>query len=72
MGPAVCGGLQSAYTKERVACQGVGGGYSAAIMDNVSAKGTSSSAIAEATKMFTTADTKCPKSVIVFGGYRSV
>jgi cutinase len=72
MGPEVCGGLQKAFSKERVACQGVGGAYSAAIMDNVSLKGTSEAAIAEAKKMFTTADTKCPKSIIVFGGYRSV
>jgi cutinase len=71
MGPVVCKGLQDAYT-DRVACQGVGAPYSAGIIDNVQPKGTTAAAIGEATRMFTTADTKCPKSIIVFGGYRYV
>lgn len=69
MGPAVCAGLKTKYGRNEVACQGVGGGYSAGLMDNVGTVGTSSAAIAEATKMFTTANSKCPQSTIVAGGY---
>jgi len=68
MGPIVCKGLRDGYP-DKVACQGVGGPYSAGLIDNVQPKGTTAAAIGEATKMFTTADTKCPKSIIVFGGY---
>jgi hypothetical protein len=72
MGPLICNGLKQVYGDKEIQCQGVGGPYTAAIMDNVSAKGTSAAAIKEATRMFTLADQKCPKSAIVFGGYRSV
>jgi hypothetical protein len=34
------------------------------------AEGTSAAAIEEGIKMFTTANTKCPKAVLTFGGYR--
>jgi cutinase len=71
MGPATCNGLKKDYPG-KVICQGVGQPYSAGIADNVSVAGTSQAAIGEATKMFTLADTKCPKSIIVFGGYRYV
>jgi len=68
MGPATCSGLKKNYPG-KVACQGVGKPYTAGLVENVSASGTSAAAIGEATKMFTTANSKCPKSVIVFGGY---
>src|ERR1700753_3152553 len=71
MGPTVCNGLKTAYPA-KVACQGVGQPYSAGLGDNVLPKGTSNAAITEATKMFTTANTKCPSTIIVFGGYRYV
>lgn len=71
MGPIVCKGLQTSYP-DRVACQGVGAPYSAGIMDNVQPKGTTASAIGEATKMFKMADSKCPSAKIAFGGYRFV
>jgi cutinase len=69
MGPLVCSGLKKTYGAERVACQGVGSPYTASLMDNVSPKGTTDAAIKEATRMFTTANSKCPNSIIVFGGY---
>jgi len=68
MGPSVCSGLKSKF-KGEVACQGVGGAYSAGLADNVSTSGTTAGAIAEATKMFTTANSKCPETKIVAGGY---
>jgi len=68
MGPTVCSGLKTAYPG-KVACQGVGQPYSAGLGDNVLPKGTSNAAITEATKMFTTANTKCPSTIMVFGGY---
>jgi cutinase len=70
MGPLVCNGLKKLYGDKQILCQGVGAPYTASIADNVSAKGTSVAAIREATRMFTMADQKCPKSVITFGGYR--
>jgi len=68
MGPIVCSGLKRAYP-DKVACQGVGKPYTAGLADNVGTVGTTQAAIGEATKMFTTADSKCPDSIIVFGGY---
>jgi len=69
VGPSICKGLKSAFSND-VACQGVGSpAYTAGLIDNVSVKGTTASAIAEATKHFTTAATKCPNTVIVTGGY---
>jgi cutinase len=71
MGPIVCGGLKREYP-ERVGCQGVGPPYTASLMDNVSVKGTTAAAINEAKRLFTLCNTKCPKAVIAFGGYRYV
>jgi cutinase len=71
MGPIVCNGLKRDYP-DKVICQGVGQPYTAGLADNVSSSGTSQAAIGEATKMFTQANSKCPESIIVFGGYRYV
>ena len=71
MGPIICTALKQTYGARKVLCQGVGGPYTAGITDNVSLKGTTAAAIKEGTRMFTAANTKCPQSVIVFGGYRS-
>jgi cutinase len=70
VGPSICRGLKTMFSND-VACQGVSSpAYTAGLMDNVSIKGTSSSAIAEATKHYNTASTKCPNTLIVTGGYR--
>ncbi|KAF2669718.1 cutinase-domain-containing protein [Microthyrium microscopicum] len=69
VGPIICNGLKKAYGQAAVNCQGVGGAYTAGILDNISAKGTSATAVREATSMFTKAVEKCPNSQIVFGGF---
>jgi len=68
MGPAVCSGLKSKLGGN-VACQGVGGPYSAGLADNVAPKGTTEAAIGEAQKMLRLAMEKCPQTIIVAGGY---
>jgi hypothetical protein len=68
----MCNGLKKIYGDTEVLCQGVGNAYTASITDNVGGKGTSNAAIKEATKMFTTAASKCPSAILAFGGYRLV
>jgi len=69
MGPAVCSGLKGKLGAGSVGCQGVGGPYTAGLVENVSAKGTTDAAIGEAQKMFKMAAEKCPQATIVAGGY---
>jgi cutinase len=71
MGPKTCSGLKAKLSND-VACQGVGRPYTAGLVDNVSASGTTQAAIGEATRMFTMTNQKCPASIIVAGGYRYV
>jgi len=68
MGPIVCNGLKKDFP-DKVICQGVGQPYAAGLPENVMPAGTTPQAIGEATKMFTTANSKCASSIIVFGGY---
>ena len=71
LGPGVCSGLKAKYNN-KVACQGVGAGYSGNIQDALLPKGTTDAAIAAGLGMINLAFWKCPKTQIVFGGYRSV
>jgi cutinase len=71
MGPILCRGLKEAFP-DRVACQGVGGKYTAALADNGKPLGTTDAAIEEGKATFQEASTKCPNAILVFGGYRYV
>lgn len=55
----------------QVACQGVGteDGYAAALAPNFQPKNTDDQSIAAATKIINMANTKCPDSTILVGGY---
>ncbi|KAI7542150.1 hypothetical protein KC331_g8136 [Hortaea werneckii] len=70
VGPPTCNGLKREYGSSRVACQGVGGPYDATLGANVLPEGTTSAAYNEAIRLFTLANTKCPGSTVVAGGYR--
>lgn len=69
MGPMVCTGLKARFGAGNVACQGVGGPYTAGLMDNVLPDGTTPQAIAEAVRMYQRA-AQCPNAKIVGAGYR--
>ncbi|PNS18226.1 hypothetical protein CAC42_7595 [Sphaceloma murrayae] len=68
-GPATCSGLKSALGDDKVACQGVGGPYTAALADNALPRGSTPQAINEAKRLMTLAAQKCPQTSIVVGGY---
>ncbi|PYI11929.1 cutinase-domain-containing protein [Aspergillus sclerotiicarbonarius CBS 121057] len=69
IGPPVCDQLKSKLGSDKVACQGVGGGYSAGLMQNALPKNTDDAAIDAAKQMFDMANSKCPNTKIVAGGY---
>jgi cutinase len=71
MGPAVCKLLRAEY-KDRIGCDGLGPAYAGGLIDNFQPKGTTDAAIQEGVRVFTLAHTKCPKSVLVFAGFRFV
>lgn len=68
VGPATCSALKKKYPGE-VACQGVGGKYTAGLTTNALPGGTDQGAISESESMFTTAAQKCPETIMVGGGY---
>ncbi|KAJ4292052.1 Cutinase [Kalmusia sp. IMI 367209] len=68
-GPILADALESYYGAANVWVQGVGGAYTAGLLDNLQPKGTTDAAIAEGARLFKLANTKCPKTPVVAGGY---
>ncbi|KAG5955894.1 hypothetical protein E4U58_006856 [Claviceps cyperi] len=69
VGPTVANTLTNQLGKGQVWIQGVGGPYSADLLENAMPAGSSPAAIAEMDRLFTLAHTKCPTSSILAGGY---
>ena len=66
----MCAALQADLGANVVACQGVGPPYNATLGDNFLPQDTSPTDIGAATTMFDLANTKCPSTKVVAGGYR--
>ncbi|KAK0733132.1 cutinase-domain-containing protein [Lasiosphaeria miniovina] len=69
LGPSLADALESAYGASNVWVQGVGGAYTAGLLDNLLPDGTTKAAITEMKNLLTLANTKCPEAKIVSGGY---
>ncbi|KAJ4329809.1 hypothetical protein N0V87_010546 [Didymella glomerata] len=61
--------LKSRYGAANVWVQGVGGPYGATLGDNFLPRGTSAAAIREGVRLLNLANSKCPNSKVVTGGY---
>ncbi|KAF2994678.1 hypothetical protein E8E13_001797 [Curvularia kusanoi] len=61
--------LKAKYGASNVWVQGVGGPYLATLADNFLPRGSSAAAIAEGVRLLNLANTKCPNSKVVSGGY---
>ncbi|KAL4877752.1 cutinase 3 [Aspergillus karnatakaensis] len=68
VGPQVCSNLKSELGRDNVACQGVGGAYTASLIPNFLPQNTNRASIQAAVDMFDLADA-CPDTQIVAGGY---
>ncbi|KAK4442194.1 family 5 putative carbohydrate esterase [Podospora aff. communis PSN243] len=69
LGPRVANGLEDYFGASRVWVQGVGGRYTADVLDNLLPDGTTQAAITEMKNLFILANSKCPSAKIVAGGY---
>ncbi|PMD27035.1 carbohydrate esterase family 5 protein [Hyaloscypha hepaticicola] len=69
VGPQTCSDLKSALGDSVIGCQGVGSPYDATLADNFLPQNTSPQDIGAATTLFDLANSKCPNSKIVAGGY---
>ncbi|KAI9926226.1 hypothetical protein ASPWEDRAFT_115688 [Aspergillus wentii DTO 134E9] len=69
VGPEVCVALKGNLGADKVGCQGVGGAYTAGLVENALPQSTAPQAIWAATSYFKKAASKCPNMKIVAGGY---
>ncbi|KAG6009453.1 hypothetical protein E4U21_002368 [Claviceps maximensis] len=69
VGPIVANTLTNQLGKDGIWIQGVGGPYTAGLPENAMPAGSSPAAIAEMGRLFTLANSKCPDSIILAGGY---
>ncbi|ROT42906.1 cutinase [Sodiomyces alkalinus F11] len=67
-GPSVASGLENEFGND-LWVQGVGGPYAAELAPNLLPAGTDRASIDEGKRLFTLANTKCPNSAVVAGGY---
>ncbi|BCS30511.1 uncharacterized protein APUU_80814A [Aspergillus puulaauensis] len=69
VGPQVCSGLKSKLGSDQVACQGVGGAYTAGLIPNFLPENTNKESIDAAVDMFKLADECGDETQIVAAGY---
>jgi len=69
VGPQTCSDLKTTLGADVVACQGVGPPYYATLEDNFLPQNTSPADIGAATTLFELANSKCPDTKIIAGGY---
>ncbi|CZR63011.1 probable cutinase 3 [Phialocephala subalpina] len=69
VGPQTCSDLKTTLGDDQVACQGVGSPYNATLADNFLPQNTSPADIGAATTMFDLANSQCPDTKVVAGGY---
>ena len=72
IGLAMSDALEAYYGASNVWVQGIGGAYTAGLLENLLSQGTSQGAIDEGKRLFVLANTKCPNSAVVSAGYRYV
>ena len=70
LGPALADALEANYGANNVWVQGVGGAYRASLLDNFLTDGTTAVAITEGKNLLALANSQCPSSKVVVGGYR--
>ena len=70
LGPALADALEANYGTNNVWVQGVGGAYKASLLDNFFTDGTTAVAITEGKNLLALANSQCPSSKVVVGGYR--
>lgn len=69
LGEPLGNALKEKYGAGNFWVQGVGGPYDATLADNFLPRGSSPSAIREGVRLFNLANSKCPNSIVVAGGY---